>query len=943
LFSILTFAQSSRWQQKTDFNIKVSLNDEKNTLDANETIIYTNNSPDTLQFIWFHLWPNAFKNDKTAFSEQMVNLLNNSEFYFSQKKDRGYINNLAFQVDGKFAQLEYHPQNNDVAKLLLPKPLLPRSKITISTSFHVNLPKNFSRSGYVGQSYQITQWYPKPAVYDQYGWHQMPYLEQGEFYSEFGDYNVQITLPQNYVVAATGEVQEESEKDFLLSRGNFSYEPIREKKKKDIFVKNAITLDAFPPSAKMEKTLHYKAVNVIDFAWFADKRFIVHHDTIALPTNPKIDVYTFFLPSKKELWNYSTDWVKRAVRFYSAQLGDYPYPVVNAVCSPSGITRKGMEYPNVTSVNVSRSPQELDMTLAFFVGHNWLQSIIANNEHNHAWMDEGMNTFYKKKYWKQYYSSSKENQKKLINQPEEAAERLLMAQISENKDQPIETNSEDLTENNYAAVVYSKGALFLEKLEKLLGTNTMENVMHQYFKEWSFHHPYPEDFKKTIEATSGRNLDSIFQLLHKTGSLDSTKPPKANKVTGPLPKFDGKAKYNAIIPAIGYNSYDNLMVGTLLSNINHPIQKFEYIAAPLYAFGSKQFNYIGSASYAFYPKKNFYSVIPAINVAKFNTEDGIGQNYKRIYRGFRKIVPSIRFTFKKESPVSNVEKWIELKTFLITENNFDYKQRRFPQDTLSYYANKSQNLHREVIQIGYNIQNTRHLYPYQLYAQLQQTGDVLRATITSNYFFNFNYKQQGINVRLFAGKIFYTKPVTQKVISENARYDFTMYPLNGSYVDGASGSSDYTYSYPFIERNQSTSFVGRQIMIRDGGFKYRTDYSGTFPGRSNDWLASANFTIDLPNNVNPLAVLPLNVPLKIFTDIGTSAPAWVENYNSPKFLYSVGLQLPILKYINVYWAIFQSSAFKEANSNNATKWWQKRITFNIEIQNIKSKFYRVHL
>jgi len=130
LFSILTFAQSSRWQQKTDFNIKVSLNDEKNTLDANETIIYTNNSPDTLQFIWFHLWPNAFKNDKTAFSEQMVNLLNNSEFYFSQKKDRGYINNLAFQVDGKFAQLEYHPQNNDVAKLLLPKPLLPRSKFT---------------------------------------------------------------------------------------------------------------------------------------------------------------------------------------------------------------------------------------------------------------------------------------------------------------------------------------------------------------------------------------------------------------------------------------------------------------------------------------------------------------------------------------------------------------------------------------------------------------------------------------------------------------------------------------------------------------------------------------------------------------------------------------------------------------------------------------------
>ncbi len=926
----MAFAQGTRWQQEADFNIKVSLNDEKNTLDANETITYINNSPDTLNFIWFHLWPNAYKNDKTAFSEQMVERLDNSAFYYSDEKDRGYINKLAFQVDGQTAQLEDHPQYIDVAKLLLPKPLAPGAQITITTPFHVKLPKNFSRGGHIQQSYQITQWYPKPAVYDKYGWHPMPYLDQGEFYSEFGNYEVEITLPKNYVIAATGEVQEQNEKVFLASRANFSYQLPQEKKKKDLFVKNNVTVDGFPPSAREQKTLHYKANNVIDFAWFADKRFIVQHDTLSLPTNPHIDAYTFIIPSKKELWSRSASWVKRAVQFYSAQLGDYPYPVVNAVCGPSNSAGGGMEYPNVTLVNVRNNSEDLDITLAHEVGHNWLQAMIATNERDHAWMDEGINTYYEKKYKKLYYPTSEENKKIYGTNSDEPGERLLASQINEHKDQPMETTSEDLTENNYAAVAYSKGALFMEKLEKELGKDTMQNVMHQYFNDWHFHHPYPIDLEKTAEQVSGKNLDSIFQLIYKIGPLDSVEPAKPNKVTGPLPKLNGKAKYTTISPALGYNNYDHLMIGALVSNINYPRQKLQYIVAPLYAIGSKQFNYIGSAAYTFYPRKKFYSIIPQISVVKFSTDDGSAQDYSSIYRGFNKIVPSIRFNFRKKNPTSNVEKWIEVKSFFITESNFDYKQRRLPQDTFSYYAIKGANTHRTVSQIGFNIQNTRHLYPYQLYAQLQQAGDILRATVTGNYFFNFNEKRQGMDIRLFAGKIFYTTTSTQKVINNNSQYDFTMY--------GANGATDYTYSNAFIERNQSQAFAGRQIMIKDGGFKYRSDYSSVMPGRSNDWLVAANFGIDVPNGINPLNII--DIPLKVFADIGTSAPAWVENSADPKFLYSIGLQLPLLKYVNIYWAIFQSSAFDEPNSSNGgggpVKWWQKSVTFSIDIQNIKS-------
>lgn len=199
------------WQQQVNYVIDVSLNDIEHTLDGYEKLEYTNHSPDTLNFIWFHLWPNAFKNDKTAFSEQLL-LNNRTDFYFSDKEQKGYINRLDFKVNGITAKLEDHPEHIDIVKLILPKSLAPGETIGFSTSFHVKLPHNFSRGGHVKQSYQVTQWYPKPAVYDQKGWHPMPYVDQGEFYSEFGNYDVRITIPDNYVVAATGQLQNEEEK-----------------------------------------------------------------------------------------------------------------------------------------------------------------------------------------------------------------------------------------------------------------------------------------------------------------------------------------------------------------------------------------------------------------------------------------------------------------------------------------------------------------------------------------------------------------------------------------------------------------------------------------------------------------------------------------------------------------------------------------------------------
>jgi hypothetical protein len=202
------------FQQKVNYIIHVKLDDVHHFLRGDISIEYTNISPDTLTYVMFHLWPNAYKNNFTAFSKQFLEN-GSTEFYYANDSMRGFIDSVSLEANGLKAAMEYDAANPDIAKVNLPVPLLPGKKTIFYTPFRVKIPHTFSRLGHIGQQYQISQWYPKPAVYDRYGWHAMPYLDQGEFYSEFGSFNVHITLPKNYVVGATGVLQNASEKEWL--------------------------------------------------------------------------------------------------------------------------------------------------------------------------------------------------------------------------------------------------------------------------------------------------------------------------------------------------------------------------------------------------------------------------------------------------------------------------------------------------------------------------------------------------------------------------------------------------------------------------------------------------------------------------------------------------------------------------------------------------------
>ena len=291
LLPICGRTQSAYFQQEVNYKIDVRLDDTLHILTGDLDLEYVNHSPDTLSFIYFHLWPNGYKDPSTAFAKQKLRT-GSTRFYFSSDKEKGNMTGLDFRVDGAPAILDF--QAADIAKLILPSPLIPGQRVRIRTPFRVKIPAAFSRLGHVGQSYQITQWYPKPAVYDRDGWHPMPYLDMGEFYSEFGSFEVSITLPSNYVVGATGSLEDPSEAAFLEQKAAADARYLTALPDQPVKAP-----DSFPASSPVRKTIHYRAGQVHDFAWFADKRFRVAKSAVTLPSGRKVDTWVMFTKAEE--------------------------------------------------------------------------------------------------------------------------------------------------------------------------------------------------------------------------------------------------------------------------------------------------------------------------------------------------------------------------------------------------------------------------------------------------------------------------------------------------------------------------------------------------------------------------------------------------------------------------------------------------------------------
>jgi hypothetical protein len=371
------------------------------------------------------------------------------------------------------------------------------------------------------QAYHVTQWYPKPAVYDSAGWHPMANVDQGEYFSEFGNYDVHITLPSNYVVGATGDLQTVSELRWLNTKDQETRELIE------------FDLDDLDiPSSSLEtKTLHYHQEKVHDFAWFADKSFHVLKDVVELPKSKRmVTTWAMFTNNQANMWLEAPGYLSDALRFYSLKVGEYPYNQVSAV---DGLWAAGtdMEYPNVTLIGEANDAVALDQVIAHEVGHNWFYGILANNEREYAWLDEGLNTYIELLYMRSKYPNLKlfeggelgdygPKLAKFLNLhdiPQDRVNEISARTLQRTgMSQPIDEHSNWLTSTNYGAMVYSKAGLVFDHLRAYVGEETMNAIMSTYFAKWKFKHPNPKELRAVAEEVSGEDLSWLFDDLIKT-------------------------------------------------------------------------------------------------------------------------------------------------------------------------------------------------------------------------------------------------------------------------------------------------------------------------------------------------------------------------------------------------------------------------------------------
>ncbi len=484
-------------QHNVNYRIKTKLSTEEKIVFGEETLAWLNTGDMPVSELQFHLYLNAFKNNRSTFMKES----GGSHRGFKVDKDRwGYteVSRIGIQngadLTPAMAYIQPDDQNPDdetVMRVLLPEPLPPGETIILEIVFQSKLPEVFARSGYKGNFFMVAQWFPKIGVWENGAWNCHQYHSSTEFYADFGIFEVDITLPKDFVLGATGKRIREVEN----SDGTVTYTYFQE--------------------------------NVHDFAWTACPDFVEIRKPFTLDAPPvQTEMILLIHKAHLKLKDRFEESLRNGLEFYSQSYGAYPYETITLVDPPlNAMGAGGMEYPTLfTSIGSWFFPKGLrlpEMVTIHEFGHGYWYGIVASNEFEEAWLDEGINSYSEAKAMDRYYGSDRSMLNLgAVKMGDMEYSRISIIGLS--KLDPIITRSwEFFSGGSYAANVYAKAALTLHTLERYLGENVMAKVMKTYFERWKFHHPGSEDFFAVAEEVSGQNLDWFFDQFFKTpGQLD---------------------------------------------------------------------------------------------------------------------------------------------------------------------------------------------------------------------------------------------------------------------------------------------------------------------------------------------------------------------------------------------------------------------------------------
>ena len=486
---LITTAQNNTtyWQQRVDYDMDIDMNVNNYQYTGDQKLVYTNNSPDTLHQVFYHLYFNAFQpgsemdirlQNISDPDGRMVNNLGTKESpeYESrisklQPNEIGFLKVLSLKQDGQDVKTD---EQGTILQVKLAKPLLPGKSTTLDMKFQGQVPVQIRRSGRNnadGVALSMTQWYPKLAEYDFEGWHADPYIAR-EFHGVWGDFDVKIKIDKKYILGASGVLQNPSEI-------GYNYE-------------DAGTKVNRPKGNTL--TWHFKAQDVHDFAWAADPEYI--HDK----RETKSGVTLHFLykndPKVVENWKKIQPKTEELLEFYNKHIGPYPWKQYSVIQGGDG----GMEYANLTLITGGENYNGLMGTTAHEFAHSWFQQLLGTNESQHPWMDEGFTSYISTLAQTTLSGGLNEN-------PHAGSYRGYNYLAASGREEPMTTHGDRYDYNMaYSISSYTKGSIFLSQLGYVIGKDNLEKTLNRYYDEWKFKHPTPNDFIRIAEKVSGAEL-----------------------------------------------------------------------------------------------------------------------------------------------------------------------------------------------------------------------------------------------------------------------------------------------------------------------------------------------------------------------------------------------------------------------------------------------------
>ena len=479
-FSATAQNNTSYWQQHADYTMSVDMNVKNFQYTGNQELVYTNNSPDTLNKVFYHLFFNAFQPG----SEMDVRSRTISDpdrrvgdrIFNLSPEEQGYLRVNSLTQNGKKVQFE---EVGTVLEVNLSEPILPGDKVTFSMEFKGQVPAQVRRAGRnsaEGVALSMTQWYPKLAEYDFQGWHADPYIGR-EFHGVWGDYDVKINIDKNYVLGATGYLQNPNEIGY-----GYEDEGVKVKRKRGD-----------------KLTWHFVAPQVHDFSWAADPEYI--HDKLTAQDGTVLHFLYKDNPEIKENWKNLQPKTEELLLFFNEHIGPYPWDQYSVIQGGDG----GMEYAMLTLITGERSFGSLVGVTAHELAHAWFQHLMATNESIHEWMDEGFTSYISDLAMNEVMDMNSEN-------PHMGSYQSYLRLATSGVEQPQTTHADRYTYNAaYGAAAYSKGAVFLAQLEYVIGKENVQKTLNRYYDEWKFRHPGPNDFIRIAEKVSGAELDWYLQ------------------------------------------------------------------------------------------------------------------------------------------------------------------------------------------------------------------------------------------------------------------------------------------------------------------------------------------------------------------------------------------------------------------------------------------------